>query len=124
MSRDRIPRPLRYAHPGQDVWLVKYPSIRPVRARIMTATENVAIAVPYDDGGAPDHNRKQYLKFPPPAAVSTAIVYNDEKSARDGWNALVYAEIADATDSYKEHIKILETRLIPEPGEEADDNAD
>lgn len=124
MSRGRVPLPLHYVHPGQDVWLVKYPSIRPVRARIMTATENVAIAVPYDSSGAPDHNRKQYLKFPAPPAVSAALVYNDEESARNGWNAIVYAEIAGATDSYKEHVKILEARIISEPEKEADDNAD
>ena len=102
---------LSTVYAGQDVWLVKYPSIRPTRARIVTATETVAIAMPYGESSL-DANRKQYLKFP------------CEKTATAAWNGTVYRAIAELTAQFKENVAMLEQRLIPEPGEESETKED
>ena len=114
---------LSTVYAGQDVWLVKYPSIRPTRARIVTATETVAIAMPYGESSL-DANRKQYLKFPCPDAISACVPFPDEKTATAAWNGTVYRAIAELTAQFKENVAMLEQRLIPEPGEESETKED
>ncbi len=115
--------PLPWVQPGQDVWLVKYPSIKPSRAKITAVTSDVSIAVLYNDSGMPDHARKQYLKFPAPKAISACEAFTDEPSAIAAWNAKVMAAIADATESYKTQMRMLESRLITNDGKDDSDEA-
>ena len=106
-------------YPGLEVWLAKYPSIRPVPARITVATEDVAIAVIYG-GGVPAPDRKQVLRFPPPDALSSCRAFPDEASAVAYWNGTVDRAMAELSAQYEENMKMLEGRRIPAKNEQED----
>lgn len=109
------PEPLRSVYAGQDAWIMKYPSIRPARAKITTVTAEITVALIYDGHGVPDHDRKQYMKFPAPDALSACLAFRNQADAVKAWNAVVYRAIAEATDAYKTHVSMLEKRILPEP---------
>lgn len=109
--------PLPAVRPGDDVWVLKYPHVRPAKARIMSVSKCSALAVLYGDGGTldPDHDQL-ILRSPPNRILPPALAFQDEASAVAYWNATVDGRLAELAAQYKENVKMLEARRLPVPG--------
>lgn len=109
---------MRTVYAGTDVWIMRYPAVSPVLARILSVTGNTAVAAAYNPDGTLDTANKRVLKFPPPDGRTFCSAFHDEKSAVEAWNAAAMQGIADLTEQYKENVKMLEARILRVPGEE------
>ena len=116
MSAPENALPTLYA--GTDVWVIKYPDVKPSLARVISVSGSTAVVSVY---GRDRKLKVDYRHVRPYIDGSRADcwAFPDEASATRAWNAAAYGAIASLTEQFKQNVAMLEKRILPVPGEEA-----